>query len=86
MGVMLPWLQLAQLMPGSSFPGFQETLPPSRDQEPMSGQARPEALTGTVYDALVMLPARCSCVHSTDEKTEVRRGKIICPRLLKQGE
>ena len=49
-------------------------------------QARPEALTGTVCDALVMLPARRSCVHSIDEKTEVRRGKIICPRLLKRGE
>lgn len=84
MGVMLPWLQFTQLTLGSSFLRFQETPSPSRDQEPC--QASPEALTGTVCEALVMLPTRYSCVHSTDEKTEVKRGKINHPRLLKQGK
>jgi len=84
MGVMLPWLQFTQLTLGSSFLGFQETPSPSRDQEPC--QASPEVFTATVCDALVTLPTRYSCVHSTDEKTEVKRGIIIHPRLLKQGE
>lgn len=89
MGAMLPWLQTVQLRLGSPCLGFQETLPPSRDQGPMLGQARGWAHRHSLTDAPVSLSAGCSYAHSTKRKQRAREAKSVVPSYssmsLEQG-